>query len=100
MPSPPSSRTSERIFDIVQRRMVPWLVLAYAVSVHKAQGSQYRIVVIPLSNSHFIMLNNKWFYTAITRAEEKVYLIGQKYALQRGCKNIESVKRQTWLSMQ
>jgi exodeoxyribonuclease V alpha subunit len=73
--------------------------LAYALTVHKAQGSQYRIVVIPLTNSHFIMLNNKWFYTAITRAEEKVYLIGQKYALRRACTNIQGVRRQTWLGL-
>jgi len=73
--------------------------LAYALTVHKAQGSQYRIVVIPLTNSHFIMLNNKWFYTAITRAEEKVYLIGQGYALRRACTNVEGVRRQTWLGL-
>ncbi len=73
--------------------------LAYALTVHKAQGSQYRIVVIPLSNSHFIMLNNKWFYTAITRAEEKVYLIGQQFALKRACTNVEGVERLTWLAM-
>ncbi len=72
--------------------------LAYALTVHKAQGSQYRIVVIPLSNSHFIMLNNKWFYTAITRAEEKVYLIGQPFALKRACTNVQGVKRKTWLN--
>jgi ATP-dependent exoDNAse (exonuclease V) alpha subunit len=45
------------------------------------------------------MLNNKWFYTAITRAEEKVYLIGQRYALRRACTNMEGVKRQTWLGL-
>ncbi|MEZ0328061.1 MAG: AAA family ATPase [Dissulfuribacterales bacterium] len=99
----------ERIYVVYPERIVvaydadhlgDILELAYALTVHKAQGSQYRIVVIPFSNSHFIMLNNKWLYTAITRAEEKVYLIGQKYALQRGCKNIESVKRQTWLGLQ
>ncbi len=73
--------------------------LAYALTVHKAQGSQYRIVVIPLSNSHFIMLNNKWFYTAITRAEEKAYVVGQDFALKRACKNIEGVKRLTWLGL-
>ena len=73
--------------------------LAYALTVHKAQGSQYRIVVIPLSNSHYIMLNNKWFYTAITRAEEKVYIVGQDFALKRACKNIEGVKRLTWLRL-
>lgn len=73
------------------------LELAYALTVHKAQGSQYRIVAIPLTNSHFIMLNNKWFYTAVTRAEEKVYLVGQRYALRRACTNVKGVKRQTWL---
>ncbi len=72
--------------------------LAYALTVHKAQGSQYRVVVIPLSNSHYIMLNNKWFYTAITRAEEKVYLIGQPFALKRACTNVQGVKRKTWLN--
>ena len=72
--------------------------LAYALTVHKAQGSQYRIVVIPLSNSHYIMLNNKWFYTAITRAEEKVYLIGQPFAMKRACTNVQSVRRKTWLN--
>ncbi len=73
--------------------------LAYALTVHKAQGSQYRIVVIPLTNSHYIMLNNKWFYTAITRAEKMAYLIGQTFALKRACTNIEGVRRQTWLSL-
>ncbi len=71
--------------------------LAYALTVHKAQGSQYKIVAIPLSNSHYIMLNNKWFYTAITRAENKVFLVGQKYALKRACTNVDGVKRLTWL---
>ncbi len=71
--------------------------LAYALTVHKAQGSQYRIVAIPLSNSHYVMLNNKWFYTAITRAEEKVHIVGQDFALKRACKNIQGVQRLTWL---
>ncbi len=71
--------------------------LAYALTVHKAQGSQYRIVAIPMTNSHFIMLNNKWFYTAITRAEKMVYLVGQPYALKRACTNVESVERNTWI---
>ncbi len=73
--------------------------LAYAMTVHKAQGSQYRIVVIPVTNSHYIMLNNKWFYTAVTRAEEKVYIIGQRYAFKRACTNTETVKRNTWMGL-
>lgn len=73
--------------------------LAYALTVHKAQGSQYKLVAIPMTNSHFIMLNSKWFYTAITRAEEKVYLVGQDYAFKRACTNVEGVRRQTWLGV-
>ncbi|MBN2809130.1 MAG: AAA family ATPase [Deltaproteobacteria bacterium] len=73
--------------------------LAYCLTVHKAQGSQYKYVAIPLSNSHFMMLNNKWFYTAITRAEKKVYLIGQEFALKRSCTNIEAASRNTFLSL-
>lgn len=73
--------------------------LAYAMTVHKAQGSQYRIVVIPLTNSHFIMLNNKWFYTAITRAEERCYIVGQRYAFKRACTNTQSAKRFTWMDL-
>ena len=73
--------------------------LAYCLTVHKAQGSQYKFVAIPLSNSHFMMLNNKWFYTAITRAEKKVYLIGQQFALKRSCTNVEAAIRKTFLSL-
>ncbi|MEA3347647.1 MAG: AAA family ATPase [Pseudomonadota bacterium] len=73
--------------------------LAYCLTVHKAQGSQYKYVAIPLSNSHFMMLNNKWFYTAITRAEKKVYLIGQQFAFKRSCTNVEAAIRNTFLSL-
>ncbi len=71
--------------------------LAYCLTVHKAQGSQYSYVAIPLSNSQFMMLNNKWFYTAITRAEKAVILIGQEYAFKRACTNIESQRRYTYM---
>jgi exodeoxyribonuclease V alpha subunit len=73
--------------------------LAYCLTVHKAQGSQYKFVAIPLSNSHFMMLNNKWFYTAITRAEKKVYLIGQSFALKQSCTNVDATIRNTFLSL-
>jgi len=73
--------------------------IAYCLTVHKSQGSQYKYVVIPLTNSHFIMLNNRWFYTAITRAEEKVYLVGQKYAFNRACTNIEASERYTFMGI-
>ncbi|RLB66326.1 MAG: hypothetical protein DRH04_09525, partial [Deltaproteobacteria bacterium] len=73
--------------------------IAYCLTVHKSQGSQYKYVAIPLTNSHFIMLNNRWFYTAITRAEKKVYLVGQKYAFNRACTNIEAAERYTFMGL-
>jgi len=73
--------------------------LAYCLTVHKAQGSQYKYVAIPLSNSQFMMLNNKWFYTAITRAEKKVILIGQDYAFKRACTNMDAMQRLTYLGL-
>ena len=47
------------------------LTLAYASSVHKSQGSEYKVVIIPLSTSHYIMLQRNLLYTAITRAKQK-----------------------------
>jgi len=73
--------------------------LAYCLTVHKSQGSQYKYVAIPLSNSHYIMLNNRWFYTAITRAEQKVFLVGQQYAFNRACSNVETARRFTFLGL-
>jgi len=73
--------------------------LAYCLTVHKAQGSQYKYVALPMSNSSYLMLNNKWFYTALTRAEKKVFLIGQVFAFRRACTNIDQTKRVTFLSV-
>ncbi|NTV30953.1 ATP-dependent RecD-like DNA helicase [candidate division WWE3 bacterium] len=57
------------------------LVLSYAVSVHKSQGSEYPVVVMPVITSHFIMLQRNLLYTAVTRAKKLVVLVGQKRAL-------------------
>lgn len=65
------------------------LSLAYATSVHKAQGSEFELVIMPISTKHFIMLKRKLIYTAITRAKQSLVLIGDINALQRGVRNIE-----------
>jgi exodeoxyribonuclease V alpha subunit len=57
------------------------LSLAYAISVHKSQGSEYPAVVIPVTTQHFLMLKRNLLYTAITRGKKLVVLIGQKKAL-------------------
>ncbi len=57
------------------------LVHAYAVSVHKSQGSEYRAVVVPVLTAHFVMLQRNLLYTAVTRAKELAVLVGQKRAI-------------------
>jgi len=52
------------------------LTLAYAVSVHKSQGSEYQAVVMPLLTQHFIMLQRNLFYTALTRAKKLSVIVG------------------------
>jgi exodeoxyribonuclease V alpha subunit len=69
------------------------LVLAYAVSVHKAQGSEYEAVIMPLMTQHFIMLQRNLFYTALTRAKKLSVVIGSYKALWIAIKNDKPVKR-------
>ena len=57
------------------------LTLAYCLSVHKSQGSEYPIVILPLVDGHHIMLQRNLLYTAVTRAREQVILLGTKAAL-------------------
>jgi exodeoxyribonuclease V alpha subunit len=69
------------------------ITLAYAVSVHKAQGSEYQAVVMPLLTQHFIMLQRNLFYTALTRAKKLSIIIGSYKALHIAIKNDKPVKR-------
>ena len=57
------------------------LVLCYATTIHKSQGSEYPVVVIPLSTQHYMMLKRNLIYTGITRGKRLVVLVGQKRAL-------------------
>lgn len=74
------------------------LTLAYASSVHKSQGSEYKVVIIPLSTSHYIMLQRNLLYTAITRAKQKVIIIGSKKALMTAVQSNRAQKRYTLLA--
>lgn len=80
----------ERDLDIID--------LAYATTIHKAQGSEYSTVIIPIMMSHYIMLKRNLIYTAITRAKKKVILVGEKRALMAGIHKNDSTKRNTLLS--
>ena len=73
------------------------LTLAYAISIHKAQGSEFDNVIMPILPSYQIMLKKRIIYTGITRSKQKLILIGNKDTLSLALKNIE-YQRQTSLS--
>lgn len=74
------------------------LQLAYAMSVHKSQGSEYPVVLLPLIAGHRIMLQRNLLYTAVTRAKKKVILLGSKAALFTAVTNDRTKKRYTLLA--
>jgi exodeoxyribonuclease V alpha subunit len=73
------------------------LVLAYATSVHKFQGSEYPCVVIPMHTSHYIMLHRNLLYTAVTRGKRLVVLVGTGKAISIAVSNDDVKKRHTGL---
>ncbi len=78
---------------IYQREEMNEITHAYAISVHKSQGSEYQAVVIPLLTQHFIMLQRNLFYTALTRAKRLSCIVGSYKALYIAIKNDKPVKR-------
>jgi exodeoxyribonuclease V alpha subunit len=73
------------------------LTLSYAVSVHKAQGSEYEMLILVLLPTHAIMLNRELFYTAVTRAKQKIFLVSDPDTVNRAVTNASPSKRKTLL---
>ncbi len=73
------------------------LMLAYAVTVHKSQGSEYPAVVVPISTHHYVMLRRNLLYTAITRGRKLVVIVGQKWALQKAVEEASDLRRYSTL---
>ena len=73
------------------------LVLSYAATIHKSQGSEYPIVVIPILMNHYIMLQRNLIYTGITRAKKILVLVGTKKALGYAVRNVTVTRRNTML---
>ncbi len=73
------------------------LALAYAISIHKSQGSEYPVVIVPLLKAHFMMLQRNLLYTAITRGRRKVFIVGEPAAYAMAVRNSESKQRVTHL---
>ena len=76
------------------------VMLAYAVTVHKSQGSEYPAVVIPISTHHYVMLRRNLLYTAITRGRQVVVIVGQKWALQKAVDEASDLRRYSTLREQ
>ncbi len=86
------------------KKLVPYeyeelneLVLAYAISIHKSQGSEYGAVIIPIFMQHFMLLQRNLIYTALTRAKKVCYFIGQTKALAIALRNAKGSARITFL---
>jgi len=75
------------------------VVLAYASTVHKSQGSEYRIVVAPFTMQHYMMLQRNLLYTCVTRAKKVFVLVGSKKAVGIAVGNNRSLKRNTMLAL-
>jgi exodeoxyribonuclease V alpha subunit len=75
------------------------LVHAFAVSVHKSQGSEYPAVVIPILTQHYLLLQRNLLYTAVTRAEELVVLVGTRKAIAIAVRNDKIAHRHTALDV-
>ena len=71
--------------------------LAYAITIHKSQGSEFPVIVMPLAMQHYLLLQRNLVYTGITRGRRLVVLVGQKKALQTAVKNASAVRRFTAL---
>lgn len=103
----PGVEDGERVFDIemADGRMVEYaqtevdqLGHAYAISVHKSQGSEYPAIVLPLVTQHYMMLRRNLLYTAITRGKKLVVLIGSRRAVRLAVRDESAQTRWTWLA--
>ena len=93
-----SVRFGEELEVSYERGELGELQLAYAMSVHKSQGSEYPVIVLPLVAGHRIMLQRNLLYTAVTRAKEKVILLGSRAALRAAVENDRTKRRYTLLA--
>ena len=73
------------------------LNLAYASTIHKSQGSEYKCCVIVITKGHFIMLNRNLLYTANTRAKQQVFYVGDKAAMNIAVRNADAGQRNSLL---
>ena len=73
------------------------ITLSYAITIHKSQGSEYPVVIIPMVTQHYMMLERNLLYTAVTRGKKLVVIVGQKKPLWIAIKNLKNRERLTRL---
>ncbi|MFT9486031.1 MAG: ATP-dependent RecD-like DNA helicase [Tepidibacillus sp.] len=83
---------------LFQQHDLKWFELGYATTIHKSQGGQAKVVIIPLHTTHFLMLTRNLLYTGDTRAESYIRLIGTRKALMMAIKNNKNIQRNTNLA--
>lgn len=98
------NHTDQQLIIMYQERAVEYdfseldeLVLAYAITIHKSQGSEYPAIIIPLFMQHFTLLQRNLLYTAITRAKKLCIVIGQPKAIALAIRNVKGTERTTFL---
>ena len=74
------------------------IILAYAATIHKSQGSEYPVVVMPVVSDHYYMLQRNLIYTAVTRAKKLIVMIGSREMLRMGVRNAKVCQRNTLLA--
>ena len=97
-------RTEQQMIISFDNKVIPYefseldeITLAYAVSIHKYQGSECPCVIMPIHTSHFKLLHRNLLYTGVTRGKKLVVLVGTKKAIAIAIKNDEVQKRYTGL---
>ena len=80
-----------------ERQNIVEIELAYSITIHKSQGSEFEVVIMPALSEHYIMLYRNLIYTGLTRAKKMAVLIGERESLKRGVENVNPNERQTSL---
>ena len=73
------------------------ITLAWATSIHKSQGSEYPVVILPLYTQHYVMLSRNLFYTGLTRAKKLALIVGSEKAIAIAVKQVKQQQRYTKL---
>lgn len=99
----PQGEEAELLFDDGRKVIYPYknleeLTLAYAITVHKSQGSEYPTVILPVLTQHFVMLQRNVLYTAVTRGKQRVILVGEPKAIALAARNNRTTRRNTLLA--